>query len=111
MNQDLMHGRLENFISSALNLYLMVEEMILKKIIFIITLLITYLLITKHISEICRQKSLGRNQTKVIELNNIKAKRREKAVNNIIDVTKKFIKDKEEIKKIKNIIYEEISKL
>ena len=68
-------------------------------------------LITRRISEICRQKSQVRNQEKVVEIENVKSKKRESAANNIIDVASKFIKNKEEIKKVRNTIYDEISKL
>ncbi len=68
-------------------------------------------LITRRISEICRQKSQVRNQVKVVEIENVKSKKRESAANNIIDVASKFIKNKEEIKKVRNTIYDEISKL
>ena len=68
-------------------------------------------LITKHISEICRQRSQVRNQEKVVEINNVRSKKRESAANKIIDVASKFIKNKEEINKVRNTIYDEISKL
>ena len=67
-------------------------------------------LITKRVSDICRQKSLQRNQEKVFDFSKIKAQRKDESAKNIIKEVKKSIKDEKKLTLIKTIIYDELSK-
>lgn len=67
-------------------------------------------LITKSIANICRTKSSIRGQDKIIDFNNIKSAKREKAVTDILVEVRKHINDESKIKSIKSIIYEHILK-
>ena len=68
-------------------------------------------LIIKSIANLCRTKSSIRGQDKIIDFKNIKSKKREKAVSDILIEVRKYINDESKIKSIKSIVYEHISKL
>ncbi len=67
-------------------------------------------LITKRVSDICRQKSLQRNQEKVFDFSKIKSQRKDESAKNIIKEVKKSIKDEKKLTLIKTVIYDELSK-
>ena len=58
----------------------------------------------------CRNRSQIRNQEKVVDFNKVKDTKKQQAVDNIIKVASNFVKDKNKIKEIKSVIYDELSK-
>ena len=67
-------------------------------------------LVTKRVSDMCRNRSQIRNQEKVVDFNKVKNTKKQQAVDNIIKVASNFVKDKNKIKEIKSVIYDELSK-